>query len=400
MPTLRLIADDLTGALDTAVEFVGVYGPIEVQREDALPVSLPDCLAIDTGTREKSAAVAADIVGGVAPLLQGADLAFKKVDSLFRGPWAAELAACFRLGHWRHCILAPAFPHHGRHTRGGRQVLFAGKDAWRDISGDLVAQLRAEGLPAFNTALSCHHVDAGESIPDGIHVFDAHSDEDLDAVIAWVSAELQGPVLWSGTGGLARALARNIDLATHHLPDPGKDAGEGHSLQPAPSVPISRRLQRPVLGLFGSDQPITLAQLQACGPNWLKVSEGADANAVDRQIQQSGVAMVSLDLPTGLERDDAARRIAATFGHIAKALPAPAALIVAGGETLRNLCATLDVAALSLTGQAAPGLPRSTIVGGPWEGTTVISKSGAFGGPTLWRDLLSENALIAGGEEP
>ena len=153
-----------------------------------------------------------------------------------------------------------------------------------------------------------------------------------------------------------------------------------------------------MLGLFGSDQPITLAQLQACGPNWLKLAEGA--GAVDRQIQQSGVAMVSLDLPNGLDRDDAARRIAATFGGMVRALPAPGTLIVAGGETLRNLCSALDVMALSITGQAAPGLPRSTIVGGPWQGTTVISKSGAFGGPTLWRDLLSENALIAGGEEP
>lgn len=393
MPTLRLIADDLTGALDTAVEFVGVYGPIEVQRDDALPASLPDCLAIDSGTREKSAAEAAAIVGRIAPLLEGADLAFKKVDSLFRGPWAAELAACFRLGHWRHCILAPAFPHHGRHTRGGRQVLFAGKDAWRDVSGDLVAHLQAEGLPAFNTTLARKPAEAGkrQPVPGGIHVFDAHSDDDLDAVIAWVSSQLEGPVLWSGTGGLARALARNIDLATHHRSGAERNAA---------AVPVSRRLQRPVLGLFGSDQPITLAQLQACGPNWLKIAENANAAAVDHQIQQSGVAMVSIDLPTGLERDDAARRIEATFAGIAKALPAPATLIVAGGETLRNLCSALGVSALSITGQAAPGLPRSTIVGGPWNGTTVISKSGAFGGPTLWRDLLNENALIAGGEEP
>ncbi len=399
MPTLRLIADDLTGALDTAVEFVGVYGHIEVLRSDALPTSLPDCLAIDSGTREKTAAEAEIAVGGIAPLLEGVDLAFKKVDSLFRGPWAVELAACFRLGHWRHCILAPAFPHHGRHTRGGRQVLFAGKDAWRDVSGDLVAQLRAEGLPAFNTTLDQSSVDGAEKqpIPDGIHVFDAHTEEDLDAVIAWVSSQLEGPVLWSGTGGLARALARNIELATHHLPRTEKSADTRRA---APAVPISRRLQRPVLGLFGSDQPITLAQLEACGPYWLKLAEDANADAVSRQIHHGGVAMVSLDLPGGLEREDAARRIATTFGRIAKAQSAPATLIVAGGETLRNLCAALGVTALSITGQAAPGLPRSTIVGGPWQGTTVISKSGAFGGPTLWRDLLNENALIAGGEEP
>ncbi|MGM4982437.1 four-carbon acid sugar kinase family protein [Hyphomicrobiales bacterium] len=386
MPTLRLLADDLTGALDTAVEFVGLCGPIEVRHGDALPAKLPDGFAIDTGTREKSAAEAAAIVGGLAPLLKGADIAFKKVDSLFRGPWAAELAACFRLGHWRHCILAPAFPHHGRHTRGGRQVLFAGNETWRDVSGDLVAQLRAEGLPAFNTTLSQNRVDAEEHkpVPDGIHVFDAHSDSDLDAVISWISARVRGPVLWSGTGGLAQALARNGNLGMH----------------PAPSVPVSRRLQRPVIGLFGSDQPITLAQLQACGPYWLKLTEGAGADVVDARLHQGGIAMVSVDLPAGLERDDAAKRIETTLGGIAKALPAPATLIVAGGETLRNLCTALGVTALKLTGQAAPGLPCSTIIGGPWEGVSVISKSGAFGGPTLWRDLLNENALIVGGEEP
>lgn len=394
MPTLRLLADDLTGALDTSVAFVGLYGPIEVQWGDALPATLPDCLAIDSGTREKSAAEAAMIVAGYAPLLKGADVAFKKVDSLFRGPWAAELAACFRLGFWRHCILAPAFPHHGRHTRGGRQVLFAGNDAWRDVSGDLVAQLRAEGLPAFNTALS------HQPVADGIHVFDAHSDDDLDAVITWASSQLQEPVLWSGTGGLAQALARNGNLLAYHRFHSGNDAGKENPLQPAPAVPVSRRLQRPVLGLFGSDQPITLAQLQACGPYWLRLAEGTGADVVDAHLRQGGVAMVSVDLPPGLERDDAAKRIETTLGAIASALPAPATLIVAGGETLRNLCTTLGVTALRLTGQAAPGLPRSTIIGGPWEGVTVISKSGAFGGPTLWRDLLNENALIVGGEEP
>ncbi|MDE1996981.1 MAG: hypothetical protein KGI75_31065, partial [Rhizobiaceae bacterium] len=76
MPTLRLLADDLTGALDTSVEFVGICGPIDVQRGDALPGALPDSLAIDSSTREKSAAEAAAIVAGLSPLLRGADVAF------------------------------------------------------------------------------------------------------------------------------------------------------------------------------------------------------------------------------------------------------------------------------------------------------------------------------------
>lgn len=41
-----------------------------------------------------------------------------------------------------------------------------------------------------------------------------------------------------------------------------------------------------------------------------------------------------------------------------------------------------------------PCLPCSTIRGGRWAGVEVISKSDAFGAPTLWRTLLSDNQSI------
>lgn len=43
-----------------------------------------------------------------------------------------------------------------------------------------------------------------------------------------------------------------------------------------------------------------------------------------------------------------------------------------------------------------PGLLRSIIRRGRWAGVEVISKSGAFGAPTLWRALFSNNQLIFG----
>ena len=52
MTTLRLIADDLTGALDTAAEFVGLTGPVPVYWSGAIPADLPPSAAVDSGTRE------------------------------------------------------------------------------------------------------------------------------------------------------------------------------------------------------------------------------------------------------------------------------------------------------------------------------------------------------------
>src|SRR5215208_376605 len=52
MTGLRLIADDLTGALDTAAEFVGLVGPVPVYWSGAIPLDLPPSAALDSGTRE------------------------------------------------------------------------------------------------------------------------------------------------------------------------------------------------------------------------------------------------------------------------------------------------------------------------------------------------------------
>jgi len=54
----------------------------------------------------------------------------------------------------------------------------------------------------------------------------------------------------------------------------------------------------------------------------------------------------------------------------------------------------LGAQALRVTGRLAPGLPRSVLRGGRWDGVTIISKSGAFGPPGLWRDLLQDNQLM------
>lgn len=430
MPTLRLLADDLTGALDTAVEFVGLCGPIEIALGSEPDAKGKLSLAIDSGTREHSATDAVAIVERLAPLLQEADIAFKKVDSLFRGPWAAELAAVFRLGRWRHCILAPAFPHHGRVTRNGRQMLRAADGTWQDVSGDLVAALAMEGLQAasvteknwvtgpvtFPTFAKWAHEGR---LPDGISIFDAETDFDLDDIVALIQNS-RGPVLWCGTGGLAAAMARGSKLEARdsmRIFDRGARALAQGQAKPVSFLtelwpPImwrslsdrlgptntSHQLKSPVLGLFGSDQPITRAQLEACGSRWLHIGEDTDPSVIEKHLERNGATLVSVDLPPGLDRAEAAARIEACFGRIARALPAPGTLVVAGGETLRGLCLSLGAEALVVTGQVSPGLPRSVITGGHWDKVEVISKSGAFGGPDLWRALLDENGLIDEGD--
>src|SRR5215218_100153 len=357
MTTLRLLADDLTGALDTAAEFVRLTGPVSVYWSGAVPALLPASTAVDSGTRELDLDDASLKVNGLAKSLIGPDISYKKVDSLLRGHTMTELAACLASGSFPVCIVAPAFPYQGRITRGGVQFRRIADQEWLPVA-DIFALLADAGLRAAKGDLS-------RPVQEGISVFDAETDDELQQIAA-MGREVGNSVLWCGSAGLAQALAGS----------------------PATS---NFDLERPVLGLFGSDQAVTASQLDACGSSHLKLPDGGTRSAASlaRRLDQTGVALASLDLPAGLSRTEAARRIGEELARLARQMPSPGTLIVAGGETLRGLCIALGATALEAVGQIEPGLPRSKLCGGRWDGVDVVSKSGAFGGPNLWRDLLN-----------
>ena len=317
-----------------------------------------------SGTRELAKAESVEIVERLAPLLHESTIAYKKVDSLLRGAWAAELGACLRSGHWASCVVAPAFDYQGRRTRDGQQFartpeatgIRSAKSAGPTQSGEY----RRPARPAR------HAVSWRRS------GFDAESDRDLDRVVE-MGRRLAAPVLWCGSGGLAGALARG-------------------SLADVP-----RHLKKPVLGLFGSDQVVTASQLEACGEATVALAEGEGAARVHRKLADDGVALVKFSLSGRLSRAEAARRIAREMTTLIGALDPPGTLIVAGGETLKAVCVALGAHALQVAGRLVPGLPRSILQGGRWAGVDVISKSGAFGTRELWRDLLQDNQLLSTG---
>lgn len=69
MTSLRLLADDLTGALASAADFIALIGPVRTFWHGAILAEPPDNVALDSGTR------ALDAGGGIT---------FKKIDSLLR----------------------------------------------------------------------------------------------------------------------------------------------------------------------------------------------------------------------------------------------------------------------------------------------------------------------------
>jgi D-threonate/D-erythronate kinase len=356
---LRLLADDLTGALDTAAEFVGLCGAIEALWVDCV-VDDGASIALDGGTREKNRHEAVAITSAFGKRLREGTIAYKKVDSLMRGHWSAELAACIRVGGWKRCVVAPAFAYQGRRTEGGQQFSRGADGSWAPVDGSIIERLAAEGLRVVMAR-------PGDSLKADVTVYDAASEEDLRRVVAagWASGET---ILWCGSGGLAQALA--------------------HGTQ----VPTIERLKAPVLGLFGSDQPVTRAQLEACGSYWFRLSPRSSISAarLTDLLGKTGIALASFDLPTGIARAEAARTIASEIEALVSRPERPGTLFVAGGETLKALCLATGARSLTVVGSIVPGLPCSIMRGGLWDGVELVSKSGAFGPENLWRDLLRD----------
>lgn len=357
MTVLRLIADDLTGALDTAAQFAAAAA-IPVHWSAPRHLAGTASVAIDSRTRDAEPAAARATVADLAARLpRDADgLFYAKLDSLLRGQAAAEIAGWIEALKPAHAILAPAFPHHGRITRDGIQRVRTA-EGWQPVGAGLRAALEREGVPVRR----CR---PGDPVPPGLSLWDAESDADL-AAIATAGRALDAPVLWCGSAGLATALADAPRCGPIDLP-------------------------RPILGLFGTDHPVTAGQLAACGPLAVELPDGTaeSETLLTRRLERDGIALARLALPA-LPRDVAAVRIAEKFARLVTALPAPGTLMVAGGETLHGLCVALGAERLDLDGQIEPGVPRSILRGGRYDGVRVVSKSGAFGDPALLRRLLS-----------
>lgn len=335
-PKLALIADDLTGALDTATPFAlaGLSVSVAVAAE-GLPAALASgaaVVAVNTASRAFDAEAAAARVARVAMELRaaGPGVLFKKVDSRLKGQVAAETAALADVLGLRDIIVAPAIPDQDRFVAGGRVV---GRGV--DVPIDVAARFACLG-PRLTVA-------------------DAGSQADLDRLAA---ATDWSRTLAVGARGLGVAFARLI----------------GDPLEPRRAPPAAR-----TLFAIGSRDPITAAQVEAL----------EEAGAVPPPLDAPAGAVppvARLDLPavvrcTGAPTGDEAA-VAARFGRDVAALVRrvrPDMLMLGGGDTALAVLSALGVATVAPRGESAPGMPWFEIAMGDGQVLACSVKSGGFG---------------------
>ncbi|HWA44438.1 MAG TPA: four-carbon acid sugar kinase family protein [Hypericibacter adhaerens] len=372
-PVVRILADDLTGALDTGAQFTGRIG--------AVPVSLGEAvgrasLALDMATRDEPWATAQARLHRLDGFFAGADIAYWKIDSLLRGHTLQDIAAGMALGGYRSCLLAPAFPAQDRVTRGGIQLYRDRTGAWRPAGPSLPEALRALGVAARLVA-SPAEIDG-----EGVLVCDAASDGDLAAIAAAGQAlarRLEGRLLWCGSAGLARAIA---------------------GMPP----PIVRPRLASMLIVVGSDHAQSRAQVARFAELFPAQHLEIDAISPDPAarlgalLKAGEAALVSFRLGLAAEPVEMMGRIRQALAAFLPSVERPGGLIVTGGETLRAICEVLGAERLMVAGEVRAGIPASRLVGGRWDGLPVLSKSGAFGQAETLVELSGamEKAAVSG----
>jgi 4-hydroxythreonine-4-phosphate dehydrogenase len=394
-------ADDFSGAAEVGQCFAsqGLDTRLLLSAPEAEAVTGgAGVVVVDTHSRamapEAASAASAAVFGG--PAADGADVLFKKIDSLWRGNIGPELTALSALGH--HVVVAGALPQLNRTVVGGRPfadgVQLERTDLWRAEAASppaKIAQLlgagsgvqlaglstvRSNGLGAFLT----------EALPEtssATVIVDGETASDLEIVAdALLSLDFRvgrRRIVLAGTGGMALLLAAKL-----------REQFARNAQDLAPDVVTQKPgAQPPVLAAVGSASVKAAAQLrklEAGGFSTLGIAPGELQRPDDfrprlaeaQQLLAAGEP-AALTVSAGVVNPQESGRIVRNLARLAAgaaAGPAAAAdLILTGGETAREVLDALGIRSLT----PLVSVQHGAVVSLSDDGRLVGTKPGSFG---------------------
>ncbi|MEO8005589.1 MAG: four-carbon acid sugar kinase family protein [Betaproteobacteria bacterium] len=388
-PRVLIVADDLTGAMDSAGPFaargvetwVVAVPPGKHGAGIALSLDTARVVSVNTDSRHLSAAQAARRIEEIARHVDfgGFDIVVKKIDSTLRGNVVAETLALAAASGRRKALVAPAFPAQGRTMKSGivhvdgtplSQTAFA-KDA---LSPPPLAPLHE----VFATARPDLRVDVvapGSTFDRAadIWVADSAVDADLSAAIGFMGADgfaRMGEVLMVGSAGLTQALARLCFSSGAAAAAPGRIDG---TIVFAVGSRAARSAEQVEALALEPETAVLPAPNGRLGPGRLPAARNLVLKATADDAGHEGDA------------ETVAADMAKHAIEIARQASAQA-LVATGGDTAIAILAASGNPALQVLGDLMPGIPYARI---RIDGSSLwlVTKAGGFGNPQTFRDV-------------
>lgn len=438
--SVGIVADDLTGACDTALQFFTSHAKthvlldfLRVAQEQPVISQLQEnqVWSINTNTRHSDVHEAQARVRQAVALCRdrfGVENFYKKIDSTLRGNIAQECLGMLDELKAQCAVIAPAYPQEGRRTVGGYQLVRGVPVEKTIIARDPLFPVRQSHVPTLleqstkpglvgHIPLSMVLHGAGpilvklnELIKEGkkLVVIDATSKEDLEQIALSIEkAQKYARVLPCGSAGLAQALA---DLWAVEPEDDMQTPPKAVPLSVSPS---------PILIVSGSNTDTTRQQVLRLIENYAYYGQGSQLEIFDLPPDQI-LGLSPLDstitsilnamdgrntvvLSTALKEEAYSRTLSLAREHNITEQQASqkaqevladitarifqhktAKLILTGGETTGEVCARLDIRELELIAEADESIPLNVDSQGRW----VITKSGGFGTPMALANVI------------
>lgn len=393
MRRFAIIADDLTGAMDTGVAFarIGLSTIIalgnEVAPDAGAVVISTDSRADDPETAYGKARKAADEVIGL--------YVYKKIDSTLRGNIGSELRAVIDALHIDKAIICPAFPANKRTVVDGKllventpvnETYFACDPISPVAEAHIPTLLRSQG--GFRVGgIDLKGVKKGPSYiarqilesEQRVIVADAVEQVHLRYI---AEALAMGSSSWlpCGSGGLASELPVAFGYRVTDV---------------KPAEPIMSR--NPVLLVIGSRNDATARQLKKAEARFnlpvisVEPSEFASrrgrtarmnqlAREVGNRIRPGTSVVITSTLSSYVPAlKGSTARVLAGIAARATARWEIAGVVLSGGDIARATCQALGVTGMRIVEEVQPGVVVGETIGSAKEGMRVVTKAGGFG---------------------
>ncbi len=415
--TIGIIADDLTGADDTALQFhlKGCNTQILLDHS-VIPVGKANtqAWAVSTETRNKPSDECVEKVKAATKSLMenlNIDYLFKKIDSTLRGHIALESLAALEVMGGDAAIIVPAFPTEGRTTVGGYHLLKGMPIERTDVARDPHSPIKQSHIPTLlrqqikNPEIVAHIplitvmkgagpllIELKKLIEEGkkLIVLDAVTTTDMEQ-IALAIEKCTGKLLPCGAAGLAQALTKCWLPDTKHQ----------HITKVIPPLPV--------LILSGSKSSLSKTQLKKLAEfdefdsYIIEISMEQIINKPDEDIIKNVKEHLETEKVVAVHfceyEDEAAKagEVGISSENLpgiimeylsslcAKVMKTQAIIFVAvGGETSYRCCNAINIQHLQLIDQVEPAIPLCLDLEARW----IVTKSGNFGTPNTLVNIV------------
>jgi uncharacterized protein YgbK (DUF1537 family) len=408
---IAVIADDLTGANDTGVQFSkqGLRTIVLMGMDHSLLTLDADVVVVDTQSRALPADEAYRQVCEAALLFKDRgqfQAIYKKIDSTMRGNIGKEIDAVMDTCGQELAIVAPAFPKNGRITVAGYHLLQGAPLEATEIARDPKCPIHESHLPtllAEQTTRKVGHIGIKGTMagPDGIHaeinklyaegrtviVCDIWQEEHFKAIIQ-AALRFKKKILWVGSAGLAEYLPSEMGFNAVRAEKNPVVVLAG-SVSNVTRGQISCLKRRPEISCLELDpcallQPETAStEIRRCFDAVMKeVKAGKDVVIVSGSSDEIVAMTKDKGSSLSLSSQQTAEAIASALGEICRQIALNvtlSGLVLTGGDTAVSCCSRLSANGIVVVQEVAPGIPVGMLKGGPCDGLRVVTKAGAFG---------------------